>query len=287
VDRVIETLKTKGLTYEQDDALWFRATEYGDEKDRVLRRGNGVRTYFANDLAYHVNKFERGFDFAIDIFGADHHGYIPRMKAGLQAFGVTPDKMQYLLVQFVTLYRGGEQVQMSTRSGSFVTLRELRHEVGRDATRFFYLMRKCGQHVDFDLDLAKSQSSDNPVYYVQYAHARICSIFRQLAERGLTWDSKAAVCDLTGLDSPHEEQLLTRLSFYPDVVSGAARQREPQMLTGYLRELANDFHACYNACQFLVEDDRLRNAKLALIAATRQVLLNGLGLLRISAPESM
>jgi len=287
VEKVIAGLAARGLTYEKDDALWFRATDFGDEKDRVLRRGNGIHTYFANDLAYHVDKYHRGFERVIDVFGADHHGYIPRMKAGLQASGISPDSMEYLLVQFVTLYRGDEQVQMSTRSGSFVTLRELREEVGKDATRFFYLMRKCGQHVDFDLELAKSHSSDNPVYYIQYAHARICSVFRQLAERNLSWDRDQGQAHLDRLGEPHEEQLLSTLANYPDVVAGAAIHREPQILTAWLRELANDFHACYNACIFLVEDPILRNARLALLAATRVVLVNGLNLLGISAPEVM
>jgi len=287
IDKTIELLHSRGFTYENEGALWFRATQFGDEKDRVLRRSNGIRTYFANDLAYHLNKFERGFDLAVDVFGADHHGYIPRMRAGLEASGITPDKMTYLLVQFVTLYRGGQQIQMSTRSGSFVTLRELRDEVGVDATRFFYVMRKCGQHVDFDLDLAKSQSNENPVYYIQYAHARICSVFRQLAEKNLTWSASEGLKQLDRLTDQHETQILATLQRYSDVILNAAQQHEPQILTNYLREIAQDFHAYYNACVFIDEDAFLREARLTLISAVRQVLANGFGILGISTPESM
>lgn len=287
VDKTIELLHAHKLTYEEEGALWFRATQFGDEKDRVLRRSNGVRTYFANDLAYHLNKFKRGFDSAVDIFGADHHGYVPRMRAGLQACDIAPARMNYLLVQFVTLYRGGQQVQMSTRSGSFVTLRELRDEVGVDATRYFYLMRKAGQHVDFDLDLAKSATNENPVYYIQYAHARICSVFRQLAEKNLTWSEAEGLTQLTQLKDEHETQLIALLQRYPDIILSAAEQFEPQILTNYLRELAQGFHTYYNACVFLGEDAPLRNARLTLVAAIRQVLVNGFKILGISMPESM
>lgn len=287
VARMIHVLQEKGLVYEKEGALWFKATDFHDEKDRVLQRSNGQRTYFANDLAYHINKFERGFDSAIDIFGSDHHGYIPRMKAGLQAFGVPSDKLTYLLVQFVSLFRGGSQVQMSTRSGSFVTLRELRHEVGNDAARFFYVMRKCEQHVDFDLDLAKSKSNENPVYYIQYAHARICSVFRQLEEKGFTYDQVEGLKNVTLLIEPHELQLLGTLGRYTDVVLNAAQQHEPHILTNYLRDVANDFHGYYNSQQFIVEEPALRNARLTLITATRQVLINGLKLLGVSRPKSM
>lgn len=284
IDRDIQILRDKGLVYENDGALWFRSTELGDEKDRVLQRSNGQRTYFANDMAYHFNKFERGFDLAIDIFGSDHHGYVPRMKAAMNALGINADHLTYLLVQFVTLYRGNEQVQMSTRSGSFVTLRELREEVGNDAARFFYVMRKCEQHVDFDLDLAKSQSNENPVYYIQYAHARVCSVLKQLTEKNYTYQQSDQYALLT---EPHELQLLSTLSRYPDVIKSAALQYEPHILTNYLRDLATDFHAYYNSHQFLVDDENLRNARLTLIVATRQVIANGLTLLGVSAPESM
>lgn len=287
VDRMFDRLKAAGLTYVREGALWFRATDFHDEKDRVLERANGQRTYFANDLAYHINKFERGFDEAIDIFGSDHHGYIPRMKAGLQANGVPGEKLTYLLVQFVTLYRGGQQAQMSTRSGSFVTLRELRAEVGNDAARYFYVMRRCEQHVDFDLDLAKSQSNENPVYYIQYAHARICSVFRQLPDKGMAYDEAVGLANLALLKEPQEMQLLGTLGRYKEVIATAALQHEPHQLTNYLRDLANDFHGYYNAHQFLVDDVALRQARLVLIRATRQVLVNGLALLGVSTPETM
>ena len=287
VDQLLEKLKDSGHTYERDQALWFRSTDFGDEKDRVLIRSNGQHTYFANDAAYHINKFERGFDIAIDIFGSDHHGYVPRVKAAIQAVEINPERLQHLLVQFVTLYRNGEQVQMSTRSGSFVTLRELRAEVGNDAARFFYVMRKCEQHMDFDLDLAKSQSNENPVYYVQYAYARICSVFKQLAERNIQFDEPNGVAHLDLLTQPQERQLLNTLSHYPDMIIKAALHYEPHLLTNYVRDLAADFHAYYNSHQFLVDDVALRDARLALVIATRQTLLNGFNLLGINAPESM
>lgn len=287
VDRNLKELQNKGLTYEREGALWFRSTDFGDEKDRVLVRSNGVRTYFANDFSYHINKFERGFDYAIDIFGADHHGYVPRVKAGMQARGIQPDQLTYLLVQFVTLYRHGEQVQMSTRSGSFVTLRELRDEVGNDAARYFYVMRKCEQHVDFDLDLAKAQSNENPVYYIQYAYARICSVLRQLAEKSMTYQQAEGLSNLSRLNESHELQLISTLGRYPTLIRSAATQHEPHILTNYLRDLATDFHSYYNSHPFLVEDSALRNARLTLILAARQVLANGLKLIGVNAPERM
>lgn len=287
VDKLLAKLKEGGHVYEKEGALWFRATDFNDEKDRVLVRTNGVRTYFANDVAYHLSKFDRGFDIAIDIFGADHHGYVPRMKAAMQASGINPERLVHLLLQFVTLYRGGEQVQMSTRSGTFVTLRELREEVGNDVARFFYVMRKHEQHIDFDLDLAKAQSNENPVYYIQYAYARICSVLKQLAERGMHFDEGAGLANLHLLTQPHEQDLLNTISRYPDIIASAAVNYEPHQLTNYLRDLAADFHAYYNSHQFLVDDSALRNARLALIMATRQTLLNGFAILGITAPESM
>ncbi len=287
VNRAIERLRAGGHLYEQDGALWFRSTAFGDEKDRVVVRENGQSTYFASDIAYHMDKLERGFDRVIDIWGADHHGYIPRVKAALQALGDDADRLDVLLVQFAILYRGGEKAQMSTRSGEFVTLRELRKEVGRDAARFFYVMRRCEQHLDFDLDLAKSESSDNPVYYVQYAHARVCSVLRQAADKGMAVDPSPGTTNLERLTEDHEQALLRSLTRYPEVVESAALKAEPHQLTHYLRELANDFHTYYNAHQFLVEDAVLRDARIKLILAARQVLRNGLGLLGVSAPESM
>ena len=287
VGRAIERLKEAGHLYEEKGAWWFRSTDFGDEKDRVVVRDNGQTTYFASDIAYHMQKLERGFDRVIDVWGADHHGYVPRVKAALTALGDDASKLDVLLVQFAILYRGGEKAQMSTRSGEFVTLRELREEVGDDAARFFYVMRKCEQHMDFDLDLAKSQSSDNPVYYIQYAHARVCSVLRQMEEKGLTHNSDNGLANLALLTESHEQALLTALSRYPETVESAALNHEPHQLAHFLRELANDFHTYYNAHQFLVDDVALRDARLCLIKATRQVIANGLGLLAVSAPESM
>ena len=287
VQRALQRLKASGHAYEKDGALWFRATDYGDEKDRVLVRDNGQTTYFASDIAYHMDKLERGFERVIDVWGADHHGYVPRVKAALQAMGDDPKKLDVLLVQFAILYKGGERMQMSTRSGEFVTLRELRDEVGNDAARFFYVTRKCEQHMDFDLDLAKSQSADNPVYYIQYAHARVCSVLRQLSEKGLQRNEGRGAENLHLLREEHEQSLMVNLSRYPEVVEAAALNHEPHLVAHYLRELAYDFHTYYNTHQFLVESDALRDARLDLILATRQVIRNGLALLGVSAPESM
>ncbi len=287
VDRAIDRLRQSGHAYESGGALWFRSTDYGDEKDRVLIREGGARTYFASDIAYHMDKLERGFHRVIDVWGADHHGYVPRIKAALAAIGDDPSKLDVLLVQFAVLYRSGKKVPMSTRAGDFVTLRELRHEVGNDAARFFYVMRKCEQHMDFDLDLAKSRTNDNPVYYVQYAHARICSVVRQMQEKNLAWDERRGQENLHRLTEEHEQDLMTTLSRFPEVIEAAALAHEPHQIAYYLRELAMDFHTYYNAHQFLVETDALRDARLTLILAVRQVLRNGLALLGVSAPESM
>jgi arginyl-tRNA synthetase len=287
VNKAIERLRETGHLYERDGALWFRSSDFGDEKDRVVVRDNGQTTYFASDIAYHMDKLERGFERVIDVWGADHHGYVPRVKAALEALGDDPSKLDVLLVQFAILYRGGAKVQMSTRSGEFVTLRQLRKEVGRDAARFFYVMRRCEQHLDFDLDLAKSQSADNPVYYVQYAHARVCSVLRQAAEKGIKVEPSPGETNLKLLTQAHEQALLKTLARYPEVIEAAALTEEPHQLTQYLRALANDFHTYYNAHQFLVNDPRLRDGRIKLILAVRQVLRNGLNLLGVSAPESM
>ncbi|OGI52458.1 MAG: arginine--tRNA ligase [Candidatus Muproteobacteria bacterium RIFCSPHIGHO2_12_FULL_60_33] len=286
-ERAIERLKKSGHVYEKEGALWFRSTDYGDEKDRVVVRENGQKTYFAHDIAYHMDKLERGYDQVIDIWGADHHGYVPRVKAALAAIGDDPERLHVLLVQFAILYKGGERMQMSTRSGEFVTLRELRREVGNDAARFFYVLRRCEQHMDFDLDLAKSQSNDNPVFYVQYAHARIYSVFRQMKEKGFRHDPANGDRHLARLTEPHELALIQRLARYPEVLEAAAQVHEPHQLAYYLRELAYDFHTYYGAHTFLVEDAAVRDARLNLIVATRQVIANGLKLLGVSAPESM
>jgi len=287
IDRALAVLEERGWLYVKDGATWFRATDFGDEKDRVVIRENGVKTYFASDIAYHFEKRERGFDVLIDILGADHHGYVPRVRAGLEAMGYKGDDLQVELVQFVTLYRGGEKMQMSTRSGEFDTLRKLRAEVGNDAARFYYVSRSNDQHLDFDLDVAKSQSNDNPVYYIQYAHARVASVFRQLAEKSLQWDEASGRAHLDLLTEPQEKTLMTTLSRYPEVVELAANNRAPQHLVHYLRDLANDFHTYYNAHAFIVDDANLRNARLYLISATRNVIANGLGILGVSAPDKM
>ena len=287
IEKAVQQLQQAGHIYQNKGALWFRSTTFGDEKDRVIIRDNGQATYFASDIAYHMDKFARGFHRVINIWGADHHGYVARVKAAINALGEDEDKLDILLVQFAILYRGGERVQMSTRSGSFVTLRELREEVGNDAARFFYVMRKCEQHMDFDLDLAKSQSNDNPVYYIQYAHARVCSVERQLAAKNMSHDIEAGNENLGLLTESHETDLATSLARYPEVVEKAALNAEPHLLVHYLRELANQFHTYYNAHQFIVEDESIRNARLNLISAASQVIRNGLHLLGVSAPEMM
>ena len=287
VDKAVEQLKAANMLYQQDGAWWFKSTDFGDEKDRVVVRDNGQATYFASDVAYHLNKFNRGFDQIIDIWGADHHGYITRVKASMEALNQDVSKLKVLLVQFAVLYRGKEKVGMSTRSGEFVTLRELRDEVGKDAARFFYVMRGADQHMDFDLELAKSQSNDNPVYYVQYAHARVCSVFRQLAERQMNWDEQTGLQNLSLLTEDHEQALFTMLSRYPEVVELAAITHTPHLLAHFLMDLARDFHTYYNAHQFMTDDINLSQARLTLITAVRQVIANGLGLMGVSAPLSM
>jgi arginyl-tRNA synthetase len=287
IDDALAVLKERGMLYEKDGATWFRASDFGDEKDRVVVRENGAKTYFASDIAYHFDKRERGFDRLIDILGADHHGYVTRVKAGLEAMGFRAEDLEVQLVQFVALYRGGKKVQMSTRSGEFDTLRQLRAEVGNDAARFFYVSRSNDQHLDFDLDIAKSQSNDNPVYYIQYAHARIASVFRQLEEKGLTWESEQRSAGLALLAEPQEHALMTNLSRYPEVIDLAAANLAPQHLVHYLRDLANDFHTYYNAHVFIVDEEALRDARLSLCAATQRVIANGLAILGVSAPDSM
>ncbi|MEQ1546216.1 arginine--tRNA ligase [Methyloglobulus sp.] len=287
VEKALKRLQASGHLYKKDGATWFASSNLGDEKDRVVIRENGQYTYFASDIAYHMNKLDRGFDQIIDIWGADHHGYIPRVKAAIQALGADSAKLKVLLVQFATLYRGDEKVQMSTRSGEFVTLRQLRDEVGKDAARFFYVMRRSEQHMDFDLQLATSKTSENPVYYVQYAHARVCSVLRQLVEKSLPRDIVSGMNALTQLTEEHELALLSTLERYPEMLERAALTHEPHQLILYLRELANDFHTYYNAHQFLVDDAKVRDARLNLICAVKQVLANGLQLLNINTPESM
>ncbi len=287
IDTALRVLEERGMLYRQDGATWFRAQDFGDEKDRVVVRENGKTTYFASDIAYHFDKRKRGYNYLINILGSDHHGYVARLKAGLAAMGYSADDLEVELVQFVALYRGDEKLAMSTRAGEFVTLRELRNEVGNDAARFFYVSRSNDQHLDFDLELAKSRSNDNPVYYIQYAHARIASVFRQLAEKSLEWDAVNGAENLDLLAKPQEKALMTMLSRYPEVIELAASNRAPQHLVHFLRDLANDFHTYYNAHVFIVDDVALRDARLLLIRATRVVIANGLGILGVSAPDSM
>ncbi|MFI4956553.1 MAG: arginine--tRNA ligase [Gammaproteobacteria bacterium] len=287
IQHTFDVLQKHGHLYEQDGGLWFRSTTFGDDKDRCVSRANGQTTYFASDIAYMLNKFERGAQKLIYIFGSDHHGYVPRLRACIEALGHKNDDVTFELVQFAVLYRGEERVQMSTRSGSFVTLRELRDEVGNDAARFFYVMRKADHHMDFDLELAKSQSNENPVYYIQYAHARICAVFKQLSEKGYTHDIQNGLAHLSLLNTPHEEALLRELNRYPELIRQASEALEPHRIALYLRELAHALHSYYNAHVFLDENPALRDARLCLIMATRQILKNGLTLLGVSAPEAM
>ena len=289
VEATVARLAETGHSYEADGALWLRSTDYGDDKDRVMRKRDGTFTYFLPDVAYHRTKWERGHVRAITELGADHHGSLARVRAGLLArdIGIPAGWPEYVLHQMVTVMRGGEEVKISKRAGGYVTLRDLIDEVGRDATRFFFLMRKADSHLVFDVDLARQQSLDNPVYYLQYAHARVCSVLRQAGEKGLDYDEAAGFAALARLVEPHEETLLTLLDRYPEVIELAAGSDEPQLLPAYLRELAQAFHAYYNAHAFLVDDAALRNARLALILAVRRVLASGLDLLGVSAPETM
>jgi len=287
IEHAIERLQKNGHLYVKDGATWFRASALGDEKDRVIIRENGRTTYFASDIAYFLNKIERGFEKAIYVFGADHHGYMARLQAAAKGLGEDPNHLEILLVQFAVLFRNGKKVQMSTRSGQFITLRELREEVGSDAARFFYVMRSHEQHLDFDLDLAKSKTNENPVYYIQYAHARICSVFRNLEQMDETHNEAIGEAALNLLTEPNEIKLLRALSQYPEIIESSARLRAPHQLAHYLQALATEFHAYYNSQQFLVDDEDIRNVRLNLILATRIVLADGLALLGISAPESM
>lgn len=287
IELVVKRLQDNGFIYEKGGALWFKSTDFGDEKDRVVVRDNGQATYFASDIAYHLNKYERGLDKIVNIWGADHHGYIPRVKAAITALGLDANKLDVLLVQFVTLWRGEQQVQMSSRSGQFVTLRELREEVGNDAARFYYVSRKSEQHIDFDLDLAKSQSKDNAVYYIQYAHARICRVFEKLQEKGLSFTIAEGQQALSALNIEVERDLVKKLAAYPEVLQQAALAYEPHQLSNYLKDLASQFHGWYNEHIVLHEDAKIRHARLLLSTAIKQVLANGLNLLGVQAPETM
>ena len=286
VNTELGKLADKNLSFEQDGALWFRTTEYGDDKDRVLIKSDGSPTYFASDVAYHMEKFERGFDRVIDVWGADHHGYVPRMKAVLSGLGHPPEDLEVLLIQMVNLLRDGQPFTMGKRSGNFITLREVVDEVGSDACRFFFLMRRSDSQLDFDLELAKQQSNDNPVYYVQYAHARVCSINRNAAEQGVALP-KIGEVDFARLEQPEELALAKQLARFPETVVGAAQNYEPHRLVFYLQELAAQFHSYYNRTKVLVEDEKTSQARLYLVNCMRIVLVNALHLLGVSAPESM
>ena len=283
ITHALDELDKRGHAYTKDGALWLKTEALGDEKDRVLVRENGQHTYFAADVAYHLDKLERGHALLIDVWGADHHGYIARVRAAIQALTGRGDAFEVALIQFVTLSSG----RMGKRSGNFVTLKDLVDEAGADATRFFYLVRSNEQHLEFDIELARSKSNENPVFYIQYAHARCASVLRQLAEKGLTHDHANGERQSARLTEPQEQALLVTLSRFPEVIEAAAAARAPHQLPHYLRDVANDFHSWYNAHQFLVDDAALRDARLNLMLAARQVLRNGLALVGVSAPDSM
>ena len=283
IDKALARLRERGHVYEQDGAVWLRTSELGDEKDRVLIRDNGIHTYFAADVAYHLDKLDRGFDTLIDVWGADHHGYIARVRAAIEALTGQSDRFHVALIQFVTLSSG----RMGKRSGNFVTLIDLIDEAGNDATRFFYLMRSPEVPLEFDIDLARSQTKDNPVYYIQYAHARVCSVLRKLADEGIAADTDAGIAALTQLGSSEERSVLERLDSYPDLLTRAARDRAPHTLAHYLRDLASDFHVWYNGHKILIDDTDVRNARLVLSMAVRDVIAHGLDILGVNAPDSM
>ena len=283
VDLAIEDLKSRGFVYEKEDALWFKSSEFGDDKDRVLKRGNGEYTYFASDVAYHSKKYDRGYDRVINIWGSDHHGYTPRVQAAMEATNRDPEKLEIVYIQFANLLRAGKKVTMSTRSGEFITLRELMDEVTTEAARFFYINRKADQHLDFDLDLAKDQSKDNPLYYIQYAHARICSVLKK--SKAQIMDLERA--DLTLLDTEKEIEIQKTLNQYPTLIERAAKSSEPHLLCYYLKDLSGLFHSYYNSEKFIIEDKKLMTSRLFLLKGVKQVLVNGLSILGIKAPEEM
>ena len=288
IHEMLDVLRARGYLYEKDGAQWFRASDFGDEKDRVVVRENGITTYFASDIAYHYDKYQRGYDRMIDIFGADHHGYMARVRASLAALGLEPEKLDITLVQFAVLYKDGAKMQMSTRSGQFVTLRDLRAQVGSDAARFFYVMRKPEQHLDFDLDLATSHSKDNPYYYVQYAHARTSRVLERAQEEGFPFDAQTALAQREHLTEPEEKTLLRELARYPDTIAAAGAQMAGHLIVNYLKDLAGAWHQYYDAGhKVLHEDAALRDARLLLTHAVRQVLRNGLDIIGVAARERM
>lgn len=288
IEQMLDILRARGYLYQQNGALWFRASDFGDEKDRVVKRENGITTYFASDIAYHYDKYQRGYDRMIDIFGADHHGYMARVRASLAALGLDPEKLDITLVQFAVLYQNGEKIQMSTRSGQFVTLRDLRAQVGSDAARFYYIMRKPEQHLDFDLDLAVSHSKDNPYYYVQYAHARTTRVLERAREENINFDPTAALAAREQLTEPEEKALLRELARYPDTIAAAGNQMAGHLIVNYLKDLAGAWHQYYDAGHKVLHDDAaLRDARLLLTHAVRQVLRNGLNIIGVAARERM
>ena len=288
IAEMLGVLRARGYLYEKDGAQWFRASDFGDEKDRVVTRENGITTYFASDIAYHYDKYQRGYDRMIDIFGADHHGYMARVRASLAALGLAPEKLDITLVQFAVLYKDGAKMQMSTRSGQFVTLRDLRAQVGSDAARFFYVMRKPEQHLDFDLDLATSHSKDNPYYYVQYAHARTSRVLERAQEEGVPFDAQTALAQREHLTEPEEKTLLRELARYPDTIAAAGAQMAGHLIVNYLKDLAGAWHQYYDAGHKVLHDDAvLRDARLLLTHAVRQVLRNGLDIIGVAARERM
>ena len=283
VDQAIKELKEKGFIYEKEGATWFKSTNFDDDKDRVLKRGNGEYTYFASDVAYHLDKYDRGYDRVINIWGSDHHGYLPRVKAAMEACGRNIDQLELVFIQFANLIRAGKKVTMSTRSGEFITLKELIEEVTAEAARFFYINRKADQHLDFDLDLAKDQSKDNPLYYIQYAHARICSVLR----KSNVQEKELGLSDIDLLDSDKEIEIQKMLKQYPVLIERAALSSEPHLICYYLKDLASIFHSYYNTEKFIVEDLKLMRARLLLLTGVKQVIQNGLSILGINAPQQM
>jgi len=286
VEKILQKLREEGFIYEEGGTFWFRTTDFGDEKDRVVVRENGAPTYFAADIAYHLNKYERGFDRVINVWGADHHGYIPRMQACIQALGRKKEDLEVVLVQLVNLLRGGVPVPMSTRAGEFVTIREVTNEVGKDAARYNFLMRRSNSHLDFDLEVAKAQSNENPVYYVQYAHARICSIMRNAEEQGFRVPAYQEINpDL--LTKPEERELIKIIDSYPEIVEGSAQTLEPHRIPYYINDLASVFHSFYNKHKVVSDNAELTKARLFLIKSAGTVIRNALNLLGVSAPERM
>ncbi|GAJ97270.1 arginine--tRNA ligase [Geomicrobium sp. JCM 19055] len=286
VVETLETLRENGEAFDQDGATWFKSSAYGDDKDRVLVKQDGTYTYLLPDIAYHKDKLDRGFDHLVDLFGADHHGYIPRMQAAVQALGYPKDKLSFQIGQNVNLMRSGERVKMSKRTGNAVTMRELWEEVGLDATRYFFAMRSVDTHLDFDMDLAEQQSNENPVYYVQYAHARVSSLFKQAEEKGITYDEQSLNLEL--IDSDKAYELLKKIGEFPSVIAGAADQYAQHRIPNYLHELASTFHSYYNAERIVDESNKeLTNVRLALVKAAQTVLRNGLTLIGVHAPEKM